>query len=222
MGHATQADELFEILRDELWSVVADNSWCLIRELFFGSLQYRLDILLGHRFSNFPVDNEPTETVQNAAHVVKSAAQVQRAYVDMPMFVRTARLLETLSFARRFQVAPIEDACGFQHAINARCADRNDVGIEHLVRESPVAIERMFPVKIEDSSLLPVFEPMVPGDPAIVFVDLSVTLLPTVKGAFWHTHPTEDAVGGNLGSILPMMNIIDDAIAYVVGNPNSV
>jgi hypothetical protein len=80
----------------------------------------------------------------------------------------------------------------------------------------------MFPVEVEDRSLLPVFEPMVPGDPTVVFVDLSITLLPTVKSAFWHAHPTEDALSGNLGSILPEMNIIDDAIAYVVGNPNSI
>ena len=117
---------------------------------------------------------------------------------------------------------PIKDACRFQYAINARCANRNDVGIKHLVRKPPVAIERMLPVKIEDRSLLPVFQPMVPGDPAIVFVHLSVSLLPAVKGAFWYAHPAEDTPGCDLGTILPMMNIIDDAIAYVVGNPNSV
>jgi len=51
-----------------------------------------------------------------------------------------------------------------------------------------------------------------------MLVHLAVTLLPTVEGAFWYTHPTEDALSGNLGSVLPVMNIIDDAIAYVVGH----
>jgi hypothetical protein len=63
---------------------------------------------------------------------------------------------------------------------------------------------------------------MVAWNPAVVFVYLSVTLLPAVKGAFWHADPAEDALSGNLGSILPMMNIVDDAIAYVVGNPDCV
>ncbi len=116
----------------------------------------------------------------------------------------------------------IKDACRFQHPINARCANRNDVPIKHLVRESSVAIERMLPVEVEDRSLLPLFEPVIARDPAVVLVHLSVTLLPTVKGAFWHADPTENALSGNLRSILPMTHIIDDAIAYVVGNPNSV
>ena len=109
----------------------------------------------------------PAIAVQNAAHVVKSAAQVQIAYVDMPMFVRTARLLETLSFARWLEVVTVEDTCRFQHATGtdrrlvARCADRHDVGIKHLVRESSITIERMLPIKIEDRSFLPVLEPMI-------------------------------------------------------------
>ena len=77
MGHPTEADELFEIFGDELGAVVTDDSRCLIREFLFGALEDRLNILFGHRFSNLPVHNEPAVTVQDAAHVVKSAAQVQ-------------------------------------------------------------------------------------------------------------------------------------------------
>lgn len=222
MSHATQADELFEILRDELGSVVADNPRRLIGELFFGTLEDRFNVLFSHRFADFPMNNEPAVPVQNAAHVVKSAAQVQIRDIDVPMFVWTARLMKTLSFACRFHVVPVEDACRFQYPINARCADRNDVGVKHFVREPSIAIERMLPVKIENRSLFPVFEPMVAWNPAVVFVYLSVTLLPAVKGAFWHADPAEDAMGRNLAPALPMLHIVDDAIAYVVGNPDSV
>ncbi len=79
----------------------------------------------------------------------------------------------------------------------------------------------MLPIKIEDRSFLPVLEPMIARDPAVVFVHFAVTLLPTVKGAFWHAHPAEDAMGRDVGPDLPMLHVIDDAIAYVVGNPNS-
>ena len=50
-----------------------------------------------------------------------------------------------------------------------------------------------------------------------MLVHLAVTLLPTVKGAFWYANPAEDTPGCDLGPVVPMVNIIDDAIAYVVG-----
>ncbi len=63
---------------------------------------------------------------------------------------------------------------------------------------------------------------MVARYPAVVLIDLAITLFPTIKRALGHAHPLQDPFGGHVGVITPAMNVIDDRIADVVGNPNSV
>jgi hypothetical protein len=186
VGHTTDADKLLEILGDELWALVADDPRRLAGKFFAGPLENRLDIQFSHLLTDFPVNDVSAITVQNAAHKVKSAAQVQVAYIDVPMFVRPAGLIETFAFARRFHVVPVEDASLLEYTVNARRTDCHDVRIEHLVCQPPVTIERMIPVKVKYLPLLPVFEPMVTWNPAVVFVHLAIALLPIVKGAFRH------------------------------------
>ena len=111
--HAANADKLLEVLGDELRAVVADDPRRLVGELFTGPLEDRLDVLLGHRLTDFPMHDVTAVTVQNATHIVKSAAEVQVRDVDVPMTVRAVRLVEALAFLRRFAVVSIEDACRF-------------------------------------------------------------------------------------------------------------
>ena len=63
---------------------------------------------------------------------------------------------------------------------------------------------------------------MVTWNPAVVFVHLAIPVLPIVKSPFRYAYPAEDLLGCDLGPILPITNIIDDPVAGVVGNPNSV
>ena len=74
----------------------------------------------------------------------------------------------------------------------------------------------MFPVEVEDCPFLPLFEPMVAWDPAVVLVHLAIPLFPVVKGPLRHAHPAEDVLSRDIGPILPVANVIDDAVAHVV------
>jgi hypothetical protein len=57
-----------------------------------------------------------------------------------------------------------------EHAVDARRADSDDVGVEHHECEPPIAVEEMVGVEREDRLLLPVFEPPVARDQCVVIV----------------------------------------------------
>ena len=95
MGHATEANERLEILRDELRSVVADDAWRFSGKLFSRPLNDRFDVLLGHAFADLPGYDEAAIAVQKRAEVVKRAAQIEVSYINMPILVRREQLYET-------------------------------------------------------------------------------------------------------------------------------
>jgi hypothetical protein len=76
-------------------------------------------------------------------------------------------------------------------------------------------------VKLDDSLLFPVFEPPVAGNPALVLVDLAVTLSPVVELAQADADPLDDLLGRDFHPVRPIPNVVDDLIASVVGNPGS-
>jgi hypothetical protein len=77
-------------------------------------------------------------------------------------------------------------------------------------------------MEVEDGLLLLVFEPVVAGDPGIVFVGLAVAVLPRVPLGGGDAEPQQEASDGDAGLIVPALDKIDDLVAGVVGNPESV
>jgi hypothetical protein len=77
-------------------------------------------------------------------------------------------------------------------------------------------------MEVEDGLLLLVFEPVVAGDPGIVFVGLAVAVLPRVPLGGGDTEPQQEASDGDAGLVVPALDKIDDLVAGVVGNPESV
>jgi hypothetical protein len=57
MRHAELADERLEVARDELRAVVRDDARARLGELLVRTLQDDLDVGLGHRLADFPVDD---------------------------------------------------------------------------------------------------------------------------------------------------------------------
>ena len=114
--HTADANERLEILSDKLWAVVADDPRRLAGKLLAGSLEDCLDVLFGHALADFPMYDEPTVPVQDAAHVIKRAAQVQVGDVDVPVTMRPAGLLKTFALARRLHVVAIENARALEYA----------------------------------------------------------------------------------------------------------
>jgi hypothetical protein len=58
-----------------------------VRELFPGSLQHDFDVLFGHALAQFPVDDESAAAIQHAHQIVKRAADVDVADIDVPVLV---------------------------------------------------------------------------------------------------------------------------------------
>jgi hypothetical protein len=77
-------------------------------------------------------------------------------------------------------------------------------------------------VEVEDGLLLVVFEPVVARDPGVVLVGLAVAVLPRVPLGGGDPQPEEEASDGDPGLVGPALDEIDDLIAGVVGNPESV
>src|SRR5260370_40925469 len=67
-------------------------------------LQDDLDVSLGHRFPDVPVDDEPAETVQHAAQVVERRADVEVGNIDVPVLMCCQRLREARALLRRLAV----------------------------------------------------------------------------------------------------------------------
>ncbi len=76
-------------------------------------------------------------------------------------------------------------------------------------------------MKVEDRSLLPVFEPEVPRHLAVVLVDFSVSLLPVKILALRNADPLDDLGRRNLGPLGPVVGVVDDGVSRVVGSPRS-
>src|ERR1700722_3016564 len=100
VGHAGDADEFLELSGDELWSVVADDAGRGIGKGFTGSLENGLHVVFLHFFADFPVYDEATGPVEDAAEEVKGAGNVEVTDVDVPVFVRHQRLHEARTLLR--------------------------------------------------------------------------------------------------------------------------
>jgi len=98
VGHAGDADELFEILGDELRSVVGDDAWCGVGELFVGALQDGSHVGILHFFADFPMNDEAAEAVEDGAKEVEGAGDIEVADIDVPLVVRLKGLSEAGSF----------------------------------------------------------------------------------------------------------------------------
>jgi hypothetical protein len=69
--------------------------------------------------------------------------------------------------------------------------------------------------------LLPFFEPPVPGYFAVMAVDLSVAFEPCVVLARGEFCPLKQVFAWQFGTLRPILHVVDDLVANVVGDPNS-
>ena len=113
----------------------------------------------------------------------------------------------------------IESTSGFQYAINAAGAESHDVVVEHHEGQPAITVERMRIVVVEDSLLLPILEPPITRNLAVVLIDLAIASFPIVKLARTEPQPTQQAFGGQLRTVRPVADVIDDFVASVVRNP---
>ncbi|MFV0442004.1 MAG: hypothetical protein ACK5Q5_00380, partial [Planctomycetaceae bacterium] len=76
--------------------------------------------------------------------------------------------------------------------------------------QSPVAFKRMPVVEVDDGGPLPVLEPVVARNLAVVLVDFAVAILPGVVLASTEFEPAKELLGGGLGARGPVADVIHD------------
>ena len=96
--HAGDADELFEIFGDELGAIVGDDARRFAWEFFAGALDDGFDIDFLHFLSDFPVDAEAAEAVEDRTEEVERPGDIEMADIDVPVIVRFQRLDEAGAF----------------------------------------------------------------------------------------------------------------------------
>jgi hypothetical protein len=77
-------------------------------------------------------------------------------------------------------------------------------------------------MEVDDGLLLPVFQPPVPGNLAVVLVDFAVPLPPLVELALGDAQPTDQPLGRDLGARGPMVDVVDNGVTGIVGDPGAV
>jgi hypothetical protein len=217
--HAADADEFLEVPRDELRAVVADDPGAGLGIVFLGALQDGFDVGLLHLLADFPMHDGAAAAVQGAAQVVKSAADVDVGNVHMPMLVRGQRLDKAGSFLGWTPVSKAQQPGLGQHPIDAGRADGHHVGIEHHEGQAAVAFQRVLLVKVNDRLLLPILQPVVAGNPAIMLVGLAVAAFPVEELAARQAGPAHQARGRDFGLVRPAPHEIHDLVAQIVRHP---
>jgi hypothetical protein len=88
MRHATEPDKLFEVLGDKLLPAIRDDPRPRVRISLTRPLDDHLDVRFGHRLPDFPVHDELTAAIKQAAQVKECPGDVDVGDVNVPMFVR--------------------------------------------------------------------------------------------------------------------------------------
>ena len=119
MRHAADANELLEIPGNELRAIVGDNTRPGVRESFSASLNDLLDVGLGHRLAQLPVDDEPAAAIEQAAQVVEGAGDVDVGDIDVPVLVGPQRLDEALALGGGLGRVAVEQARLLEDTVDA-------------------------------------------------------------------------------------------------------
>jgi hypothetical protein len=180
MTHPTNTDEFLEVSRYKLGAVIRNDSGIDTGEFFSCPLGYDLYIIFSHGFTDFPMNDIATVTVQNAAKVIKGPADVQVRYVYMPVFMGFKRLYKTISFTAGFAIPPQQKPGIFEHSVYTAGTHRNNVGIHQHIGQATVTILGVINRILHDGFFFPPFQPKIARNPAIMFVDFTVAFNPVV------------------------------------------
>jgi hypothetical protein len=115
----------------------------------------------------------------------------------------------------------VEQAGFLEDTVDAGRAASDDILIDHHESQAAITLQREQCMEIANGLFLLVFKPMVTRNPGIVFVGLAVALLPGVPLGGGQTQPQQEAGDRNAGLIGPSVDEIDDLVADVRGNPES-
>src|ERR1700682_5824511 len=186
---------------------------------FSSALQDALDIGLGHRLTDLPVNDGSAGAVENRAEVVERAGDVEVGHVNMPVFMRSERLNEAGALLRRFEIPAVQQSGPGEDSIHARWAGRSDVLVDHHEGQTAIALERETLMEGNDGLALLVSKPMISRNEGVVFVGFAVPFAPCVELPPRDADPTDEAVGRDFRLLRPISDEVDDRVSCVMGNP---
>src|SRR5262245_54722229 len=140
----------------------------------------------------------------------------------MPVFMRPQGLNEALTLGGGLGRMAVEEAGRLEDAVDAGGTTGGDVLVEHHEGEPSVALQRKQGVEVEDGLFLGGLEPVVAGNPGVVLVGLAVAVLPGMPLGGGNPYPEKEARDRDAGLAGPAVDEIDDLVAGIVGNPESV
>ena len=221
VSQVISANELLEIFGDELRTVVTDDSRRHAGMFFESPSDHDFDILFGHRLADFPVHDVAAEAIQNRDQKVKRPAEIQIADVGVPFLMDFSGLNVACSFLVGLDELAIQTPSGFENAIGGTGTDGDDVVVEHHKSQTSVSFERVAIVEVKDGLFLPFFEPPVSRDFSVMLVGFAIAFFPGVVLAGLQSGPAQQRFARQVGSLRPVIHVIDDRIANVVGDPDS-
>ena len=136
--------------------------------------------------------------------------------------MRRPQLHEAGSLFRRRELPLIEPVYLLEHSIDARWADGHHVVVEHHEGQSAISFEGIVVVEIDNGSFFRILEPPIVGDLAAVLIDFALTVFPVAKLGPAEAAPTQELTCWKLREVSPMLDVVDNLITRVVGNPGSV
>ena len=197
--HTRDPNELLKVPCHELRPIVGDDPQPCLRVFLPAALEDDLNFSFCHRPAHIPLDNRPAVAAQHAAQVVERAADINAGNVDMPMLMRFGRLPEPGALLRRLAF-PLRQKPGLpQYPPHTGGSYRHDVGIHHHEAQSPIASQRVLQMETDDRRFLPLHQPKLPGNPAVVVIGPAISFEPAVILAGCDTQPHNKSSSANLG-----------------------
>src|SRR5215831_13397678 len=136
------------------------------------------------------------------------------------MLMHRQWLLKARALFRRLTVPLRQQSRLPQHPPDGGRTHRHNVGVQHHESQPPVALQWILQVESDDGLLLPILQPEIPGNPAVVLVHLAVPFAPVVELAGCDVEPSDEPSGADLGLFRPAPDEIHDLVPRIVRNPD--
>jgi hypothetical protein len=110
----------------------------------------------------------------------------------------------------------------FEHPIDGGRADSDAVVVDHHECEPTIAFEGKPILVVENLFFIEIIKPPVTGCFSVVCVGFSVPFFPLVELGFTDADPEDESCNRDACPFVPVVDVIDNGIAGIVGNPGVV
>ena len=98
-------------------------------------------------------------------------------------------------------------------------ATRNDVHIDHHLLQSPIAVEWVIGIELDDRLLFLVYQPVIAAEFGVMLVGVAIATSPLFEDAAVVLVPRENVSQRHLDCFRPGAYSVDHLISNIMGNP---